>query len=149
MVSQYFTIIFTICSQSACLQQLYKRFARRVFTIHSQSECFTIIFTMFIQILCFPVLILLFIIYIHRGNWGSWLTFISSLQFFCYVLSLSASNGSYLYFLLLWQGNYFYSLLGREGWLGLPLFLVTEERFLRVYWVAGFTFIIGYQSRRF
>ena len=70
---------------------------------------------MAIQILCFPVLNLLFTIYIHRGNWGSGLTFISLLQFFYHVLSLSASNWGYLYFLLLWQGNSFYSLLGKEG----------------------------------
>ena len=57
-----------------------------------------------------------FIYNIHtQGKWGSGLTFISSLQFFYYVLSLSASNWGYLYFLLLWQGNSFYSLLGKEG----------------------------------
>ena len=72
------------------------------------------------------------ILYIHRWNWGSGLTFISLLQFFCYVLSLSASNGSYLYFLLLWQGNSFYFLL-RMGRVTGVTFIVIEERFLRVY----------------
>ena len=50
-----------------------------------------------------------------QGELGSGFTFISSLQFFYYVLRLSASNGSYLYFLLLWQRNSFYFLLGRKG----------------------------------
>ena len=70
---------------------------------------------MFIQILCSPFLFF-YLQYTYTGELGSGLTFILSLQFFCYVLILSASNGSYLYFLLLWQGNsfFFYSLLGRE-----------------------------------
>ena len=115
-LNNVFTIIynpFIICSQSACSQQIYKRLARRVFTIRMQSACFTIIFTMFIQILCFPVLILLFTIYIHRGNWGSGLTFISSLQFFCYVLSLSASNGSLPLFLVAVAEKFFLFSFGK------------------------------------
>ena len=67
---------------------------------------------------------------IHRGNWVAGSPLFFRYEFFCCTLILSASNGSYLYFLLLWQGNsflFFYSFLGREGWLGSPLFLVTEE----------------------
>ena len=74
----------------------------------------------------------LFTIYIHRGNWVAGSPLFFRYEFFCCILILSASNGNYLYFLLLWQGNsflFFYSLLGREGCLGLPLFLVTEKGF--------------------
>ena len=99
---------FTTILQKVRKARIHNPFAKRVFynnfyNIHTDT--------------LFPVLILLFTIYIH-WELGSGLTFILSLQFFCYVLNLSASNGRYLYFLLLWQGNSFffsYSLLGREG----------------------------------
>ena len=100
---------FAIRSQGAGLQQFYNKFARRIFTIHSQSACFTIIFTIFIQILCSPFLFF-YLKYTYTGNRvaGSPLFFRN--KFFCYILILSARNGSYLYFLLLWQGNSFFVL---------------------------------------
>ena len=60
----------------------------------------------------------LFTIYIHRKNWLAGLHLFFRYEFFCCTLILSTSNGSYLYFLLLRQGNsflFFYSFLGREG----------------------------------
>ena len=64
----------------------------------------------------FPRSYSFFLQYTYTGeDGGSRLTFISSLQFFYYALSLSASNWGYHYFSLLWQGNSFYSLLGEGG----------------------------------
>ena len=48
--------------------------------------------------------------YTHTGGLGSGLTFILSLQFFLLFLNF-ANSGSYLYCLLLWQGNYFFLFL--------------------------------------
>ena len=66
-----------------------------------------------------PFLFFLFgLQYTYAGeDGGTGLTFISSLQFFYYAISLSASNWGYLYFSLLWQGNSFHSLYfwEREG----------------------------------
>ena len=116
-------------------------FARRVF--HNNSH------NVFTDTLV-PVLILSFLQYTYTGeDGGSGLTFISSLQFFYYALSLSANNWGYLYFSLLWQGDSFYSLFWKGRVTGLPLLLVTKKGFLRIYCLEGFTFIIGYQSRRF
>ena len=60
---------FEICSQGAGLQQFYNRFARRIFTIRLQSACFTIILTIFIQILCSPFLFF-YLQYTHTGGTG-------------------------------------------------------------------------------
>ena len=89
-------------------------FARRVF-YNSFHNIFRIaLFTMFLQMLCFPVLF--FLQYAYRGeDGGSGLTFIYSLQFLYYSLSLSASNWDYLYYLLLRQGNSLILFWGREG----------------------------------
>ena len=66
---------------------------------------------------------------------------------------LSAGNGNYLYFLLLWHGNAFlFSFIlfwGGNGDWGYLYFLSPWRGFLRVSWVAGRTFIAGYQSTRF
>ena len=70
---------------------------------------------------------ILFTIYIHRGTWGSGLTFISSLQFFYYSLSVSASNWDYLYYWLLLQENLLLSFGGGR--------------------VTGVTFIVSHQGR--
>ena len=72
---------------------------------------------MFLQILCFPVLILFFYSIHTQGKMGV----VGSPLFlrynsFYYALSLSASNWGYLYFSLLWQGNSFLFSFGeREG----------------------------------
>ena len=108
------------------VQYFYNIFARRVFTTFttcSQGACFPIVFTIFLAerfSQCFYKYSVSpfysFLQYTYTGeDGGSGLTFIYSLRFLHYSLSLSASNWDYLYYSLLRQGNSLILFWGREG----------------------------------
>ena len=107
-----FTIFYKYVRKAQVYKSFTNMFARRVFTICSQSAGFTTIFTIFTQMLC--SLFLFFFIYNIQGNWVAGSPLFLSLQFFSFALILSASNGSYLYFLLLVAGKFFLFSFG-EG----------------------------------
>ena len=99
--------ILQICSQGAGLQQFYK-YARkvRIHNLFAKLGFYNNFYNIHTDAL-FPVLIL-FIYNIHTGELSSGLTFISFATILVlFTLILSASNGSYLYFLLLVAGKFF------------------------------------------
>ena len=62
-----FTIFYKYVPKAQVYNSFINMFARRVFTICSQSAGFTTIFTIFTQMLCSLFLFFLLTIYTHRG----------------------------------------------------------------------------------
>ena len=101
----------------------------------------------------FPVLFpFLFVYSIHRGNLGSGLTFITSLQCLLYFLK-SICQQQELPLLLVAVArkcrSFLLFVLGRGRVTGVTFIKSHQRGVSRVGRVAGLTFIAGYQSRRF
>ena len=78
--SNGFIIFYKYDRKAQVYNSFINMFARRVFTICSQSAGFTIIFTIFTQMLCSLFLFFLFTIH-TQGNWVAGSPLFLSLQF--------------------------------------------------------------------
>ena len=109
-----FTIFYKYVRKAQVYNSFTNMFARRVFTICSQSVGFTTIFTLFTQMLCPLFLFFLFTIY-TQGNWVAGSSLFLSLQFFFFCLNSICQQrelplflvacGREILFILFWRGK--------------------------------------------